>query len=158
MLHAKMMPLLAEVYKGRIDTEQAKLYEYGGQKLEAQVVEGGVKFAAVAHVSLPLLRSCGCQHTDLFGGVHSAIWNTILLYTSVIEANSIGTRDPLARLISLPVMARLSLPRNPYSTQVEHPQPLRMAGDHRHHQFTTVICPKAPHTYLILPAKSSYLV
>ena len=68
MLHAKMMPLLAEVYKGRIDTEQAKLYEYGGQKLEAQVVEGGVKFAAVEHVSLPSLRSCRCQRTDIFWG------------------------------------------------------------------------------------------
>jgi hypothetical protein len=68
MLHAKMMPLLAEVYKGRIDTEQAKLYEYGGQKLEAQVVEGGVKFAAVEHVSLPLLRSCDVNVLTFFGG------------------------------------------------------------------------------------------
>jgi len=47
MLHAKMMPLLAEVYKGRIDSDHAMLNEYGGQKAEAQVVEGGVKFAAV---------------------------------------------------------------------------------------------------------------
>ena len=50
MLHAKMMPLLADVYKGRIANEQARLGEYGGQKLEAQVVEGGVRFAAVNHV------------------------------------------------------------------------------------------------------------
>jgi hypothetical protein len=50
MLHVKMMPLLAEVYKGRIANDQAMLGEYGGQKLDAQVVEGGVKFAAVDQV------------------------------------------------------------------------------------------------------------
>lgn len=47
LLHARMMPLLAEVYKGRIDRDQAMVGEYGGQKMDAQVVEGGVKFAAV---------------------------------------------------------------------------------------------------------------
>jgi len=47
-----MMPLLADVYKGRIANEQARLGEYGGQKLEAQVVEGGVRFAAVNHADL----------------------------------------------------------------------------------------------------------
>jgi calcium permeable stress-gated cation channel len=57
MLHAKMMPLLAEVYKGRIDSDHAMLNEYGGQKAEAQIVEGGVKFAAVDQVRLsPLTR------------------------------------------------------------------------------------------------------
>jgi hypothetical protein len=55
MLHAKMMPLLADVYKGRIANEQARLGEYGGQKLEAQVVEGGVRFAAVNHVCFSLI-------------------------------------------------------------------------------------------------------
>jgi hypothetical protein len=50
MLHAKMMPLLADVYKGRIASDHALLNEYGGQKLEAQVVEGGVRFAAVDQV------------------------------------------------------------------------------------------------------------
>jgi calcium permeable stress-gated cation channel len=51
MLHAKMMPLLGEVYKGKIDSDHARLREYGGQKMEAQVVEGGVRFAAVDQVS-----------------------------------------------------------------------------------------------------------
>jgi hypothetical protein len=45
-----MMLLLAEVYKGRIDSNHAMLNEYGGQKLEAQVVEGGVKFTAIDQV------------------------------------------------------------------------------------------------------------
>ncbi|KAK7045521.1 hypothetical protein VNI00_007353 [Paramarasmius palmivorus] len=49
MLHAKMMPLLGEVYKGKVgrEKEEAKLGEYGGQKMEAQVVEGGIRIAAI---------------------------------------------------------------------------------------------------------------
>ncbi|KAJ7582576.1 hypothetical protein C8J56DRAFT_1005551 [Mycena floridula] len=47
MLHAKMMPLLSQVYSGKIGKEQTKLDEYGGQKMEAQVVEGGIKIAAI---------------------------------------------------------------------------------------------------------------
>ncbi|KAL0570955.1 hypothetical protein V5O48_011012 [Marasmius crinis-equi] len=47
MLHAKMMPLLSQVYKGKIGKDEAKLGEYGGQKMEAQVVEGGIKIAAI---------------------------------------------------------------------------------------------------------------
>lgn len=47
MLHAKMMPLLPEVYHGRIANQEAKLDEFGGQKMEASVVPGGIKIAAV---------------------------------------------------------------------------------------------------------------
>ncbi|KAJ3763551.1 hypothetical protein EV360DRAFT_91759 [Lentinula raphanica] len=47
MLHAQMMPLLSQVYRGRIGKDQAKLDEYGGQKMEAQVIEGGIKIAAI---------------------------------------------------------------------------------------------------------------
>lgn len=47
MLHAKMMPLLSQVYSGKIGKEQTKLDEYGGQKMEAQVVEGGIRIAAI---------------------------------------------------------------------------------------------------------------
>ncbi|KAL0072477.1 hypothetical protein AAF712_000240 [Marasmius tenuissimus] len=47
MLHAKMVPLLSQVYKGRIGKQEAKLQEYGGQKMEAQVVEGGIRIAAI---------------------------------------------------------------------------------------------------------------
>ncbi|KAG1903283.1 uncharacterized protein F5891DRAFT_1211537 [Suillus fuscotomentosus] len=47
MLHARMMPLLGDVYKGKIGSDKAKLDEYGGQKLDAQVIEGGLKIAAI---------------------------------------------------------------------------------------------------------------
>lgn len=47
MLHANMMPLLGQVYKGKIGRDQAKLDEYGGQKMDAQVVEGGIRIAAI---------------------------------------------------------------------------------------------------------------
>ncbi|KAF4563229.1 hypothetical protein EYR40_007061 [Pleurotus pulmonarius] len=46
MLHAKMMPLLGEVYNGKIGKDEAALGEYGGQKMETQVVEG-IKIAAI---------------------------------------------------------------------------------------------------------------
>jgi len=45
-----MMPMLADVYKGRIASDHALLSEYGGQKMEAQTIEGGVRFAAVGQV------------------------------------------------------------------------------------------------------------
>lgn len=47
MLHANMMPLLGEVYKGPIGNDKAKLGEYGGKKLSAQVIDCGIKFASV---------------------------------------------------------------------------------------------------------------
>jgi hypothetical protein len=47
MLHAKMMPLLTQVYSGKIGRQQAKLNEYGGQQMETQVVPGGIKIAAI---------------------------------------------------------------------------------------------------------------
>ncbi|KAF9243161.1 hypothetical protein BU15DRAFT_86554 [Melanogaster broomeanus] len=47
LLHARMMPLLADVYKGRIGNDKAKLGEYGGQKVDAQVVEGGLRIAGI---------------------------------------------------------------------------------------------------------------
>ncbi|KDQ28229.1 hypothetical protein PLEOSDRAFT_1041843 [Pleurotus ostreatus PC15] len=50
MLHAKMMPLLGEVYNGKIGKDEAALGEYGGQKMETQVVEG-IKIAAIDQVS-----------------------------------------------------------------------------------------------------------
>ncbi|KAF8161319.1 hypothetical protein B0H34DRAFT_840484 [Crassisporium funariophilum] len=47
MLHKNMMPLLSQVYQGKIAREQAKLDEYGGAQMEAQVVPGGIKIAAI---------------------------------------------------------------------------------------------------------------
>lgn len=51
MLHAKMMPLLAEVYKGRIsqDASNFMVKERSGKQLETQVVEG-IKIAYVEQV------------------------------------------------------------------------------------------------------------
>ncbi|KAJ7496910.1 hypothetical protein FB451DRAFT_1209236 [Mycena latifolia] len=51
MLHANMMGLLGQVYQGKIGRDQAKLNEYGGQKMEAQVVQG-IKIAAIDHRDL----------------------------------------------------------------------------------------------------------
>src|SRR5712671_1459687 len=45
MLHANMMPLLAQVYSGRLDSEQTKLKEYGGQQIDARVLPGGIRIA-----------------------------------------------------------------------------------------------------------------
>lgn len=47
MLHAKMMPLLTDVYKGKIGSDKARLDEYGGRKMDAQVIEGGIRFAGI---------------------------------------------------------------------------------------------------------------
>jgi calcium permeable stress-gated cation channel len=47
MLHANMMPLLAQVYSGRLDREQMKLGEYGGQQTDARVLPGGLKIAGI---------------------------------------------------------------------------------------------------------------
>lgn len=59
MLHAKMMHLLPEVYHGRIKNESATMEEYGGQKMEASVLPGGIKIAAVHQVSI----RTSSQHT-----------------------------------------------------------------------------------------------
>jgi hypothetical protein len=46
MLHANMASLLSQVYSGKIARDEAKLDEYGGQKMQTQVVEG-IKIAAI---------------------------------------------------------------------------------------------------------------
>jgi len=50
MLHANMMPLLSQVYNGKIASSKTKLDEYGGQKMDAHIVEG-IKIAAIGAVS-----------------------------------------------------------------------------------------------------------
>lgn len=50
MLHANMMPLLSQVYSGNLGHDQAKLNEYGGQKMEASVIPGGIKIAGIDQV------------------------------------------------------------------------------------------------------------
>jgi calcium permeable stress-gated cation channel len=65
MLHAKMMPLLREVYRGKIDETSAKMDEYGGEKMRAQVVPGGIMIAAVDQVSVDPLLIGGLTHNML---------------------------------------------------------------------------------------------
>ena len=55
MLHADMMQLLSEVYKGKINDASTTLNEYGGEKKEAQVVPGGLMIAAVNQVGFCLI-------------------------------------------------------------------------------------------------------
>lgn len=88
MLHAKMMPLLSQVYQGKIGRDEAKMDEYGGQKLEAQVVPGGIKIAAVSQVRCHYLHIVDISHSILF----RTIWNMIQLCISVIGESWIGTR------------------------------------------------------------------
>jgi len=52
MLHAKMMPLLPQVYHGRLGHDMATMGEYGGQKMEAQIAPGGIKIAAIEQSDL----------------------------------------------------------------------------------------------------------
>ena len=54
MLHARMMHLLPEVYRGRLSTQETKMNEYGGEKMEAQVTPSGVKIASVEQVCEPV--------------------------------------------------------------------------------------------------------
>lgn len=46
MVHANMAHLLPQVYSGKVGTDKTRLGEYGGQKVEAQVVQG-IKIAAI---------------------------------------------------------------------------------------------------------------
>lgn len=46
MVHANMAHLLPQVYSGKIENHNTRLGEYGGQKVEAQVVQG-IKIAAI---------------------------------------------------------------------------------------------------------------
>ncbi|KZV71503.1 hypothetical protein PENSPDRAFT_405634 [Peniophora sp. CONT] len=53
MLHANMMLLLAEVYRGKIARpRKSKLGEYGGKELNAQVMPGGLRVVAVSQGDL----------------------------------------------------------------------------------------------------------
>jgi len=52
MLHAKMMPLLAQVYHGRLEHDTTTMGEYGGQKMEAQIAPGGIRIAAIEQSDL----------------------------------------------------------------------------------------------------------
>jgi len=48
---SRMMPLFNQVYQGKIDEQRAKMNEFGGQKMEAEVVQDGIKIVATDQVS-----------------------------------------------------------------------------------------------------------
>ena len=94
MLHKNMMPLLSEVYHDKINNDHAKLDEYGGQRMEAQVVPGGIKIAAVDQV---------CSHvfditfvlTDASSSIVYRMISCMTPFcTSVTGVNLTGTNDP----------------------------------------------------------------
>jgi len=62
MLHSKMMPLLSEVYKGRVNHEKTTLNEYGGQKTDAHLVPGGIRIAAIEQVRNSALELGCCTY------------------------------------------------------------------------------------------------
>lgn len=50
MVHANMTSLLPQVFTGKIGNTRAKLDEYGGTKVDASVIAGGIKIAAIEQV------------------------------------------------------------------------------------------------------------
>lgn len=50
LLHAKMMPLLPQVYHGRLGHERTSVAGYAGQKMEAQIAPGGIRIAGIEEV------------------------------------------------------------------------------------------------------------
>ncbi|KAH8087807.1 DUF221-domain-containing protein [Cristinia sonorae] len=52
MLHANQMTLLPQVFSGKIGNTKTKLDEYGGTKMEARVVAGGIKIAGIEQSDL----------------------------------------------------------------------------------------------------------
>lgn len=93
MLHKNMMPLLSEVYHGKINTDHAKLDEYGGQRMEAQVVPGGLKIAAIDQVCSRLFDTTFCINVSSFI-VYRMISCMTPLCTNVTGVNLTGTNGP----------------------------------------------------------------
>ncbi|CAL1711425.1 unnamed protein product [Somion occarium] len=52
MVHANMTALLPQVYNGKIGNAQTKLDEFGGTKMDARVVAGGIKIAGIEQSDL----------------------------------------------------------------------------------------------------------
>ncbi|KAF8891786.1 hypothetical protein BD779DRAFT_1670745 [Infundibulicybe gibba] len=96
MLHAKMMPLLGQVYQGKIGKDQAKLDEYGGQKMEAQVIPGGIKIAGIDQVQL--------QYVFRFSVAHHGILQHNLEYDPALYQRDRGELDWDARSMASTAM------------------------------------------------------
>ncbi|KAI0079228.1 DUF221-domain-containing protein [Panus rudis PR-1116 ss-1] len=52
MVHASMTRLLPQVYNGKIGQTETKLDEFGGSKMDARVVAGGIKIAGIEQSDL----------------------------------------------------------------------------------------------------------
>lgn len=50
MVHKNMTELLSQVYSGKIGDVKARMDEYGGTKMDARVVAGGIKIAGIDEV------------------------------------------------------------------------------------------------------------
>ncbi|KAK0486130.1 DUF221-domain-containing protein [Armillaria novae-zelandiae] len=111
MLHAKMMPLLKQVYKGKVtlaDTT-AKLNEYGGQNVQAQVFEG-IKIAAVAQEDLeydPDLYQQACTNAGWDGRCMTTTTMLSSSYAPSTESSSYNRAERLSTL-STPQMSEYS--------------------------------------------------
>jgi hypothetical protein len=57
MVHANMVRLLPQVYRGRLSEETAGLQEYGGQKVNTTVTTGGLKIAGIEQVCVIFILS-----------------------------------------------------------------------------------------------------
>lgn len=84
MVFKEMVPLLSQVYSGKLNTEKTRMNEYGGQQMEAKVLPGGIRIAAIDQVCCPLpielLLNISFRET----------WNMTSLYISAIVVNLIG--------------------------------------------------------------------
>ena len=92
MLHANMMPLLGQVYSGRLDSQQAKMGEYGGQQLNARVLPGGIKIAGVDQSDLeydPVLYQRDRGELD---------WDQRSIATALDSVNFSGRNSPAPSL------------------------------------------------------------
>jgi hypothetical protein len=90
MVHAGQVPLLSQVYAGKVSNMRMKMQEMGGQKVDA-VVSGGIKFAAIQEVSAPVhnrpivVTSCICYRINFSSTPHC---------TSVSAATQTGMPSP----------------------------------------------------------------
>jgi hypothetical protein len=91
MLHKNMMPLLSQVYQGKIGKDHAKLDEYGGKQMEAQIVPGGIKIAAIDQVCFFFMLFCHYHYLNFFFlRSFRNILNMIPFFTNVTAASSTG--------------------------------------------------------------------
>lgn len=94
MLHAKMMPFLREVYSGRIKDDSANLDEYGGQKMEASIVPGGIKIAAVHQSELEYDPALYQRDRGELDWDQRSIGSTTLLNEGAFPPHKPGTPGP----------------------------------------------------------------